>query len=358
MTAKIKKPAKSHELQYRHKPRGVSKYNFDKVHWPYLPLIAILIALLIPTLQSGAISSNIRSPHVKVLNYATSMSAGGLLASTNTARANNQAPALSINSQLTSAAQAKANDMATRNYWSHNTPEGNPPWIFVTAQGYAYQKLGENLATGFSDEQATVDGWMASPPHKENMLNPDYSEVGFGFANNSDYTAAGGGPMTIIVAFYGKPLNPIVPPVAPIAAQPKPSPPSPAPSPQPPSTSSPTPSESSSQPSAADQTSPVRKSNPEPVTTEATSNQVSKPVKATPANLIFSGSPVSAYATTITTFLALAAIGLWISKHTLAVSKALLKGKRFAYKHPLFDAGLVIIVLLAVLLSRTVGFVL
>src|SRR5438132_3215953 len=76
---------------------------------------------------------------------------------------------------------------------------------FCFKSGYLYQKLGENLAAGFSDEQSTVNGWMASPPHRENLLDSAFSDVGFGFANNPDYTSAGGGPMTIVVAFYGNP---------------------------------------------------------------------------------------------------------------------------------------------------------
>jgi len=38
--------------------------------------------------------------------------------------------------RLDSAAQAKANDMAARSYWSHNTPDGQTPWTFMTAAGY------------------------------------------------------------------------------------------------------------------------------------------------------------------------------------------------------------------------------
>src|SRR6185437_15166639 len=115
-----------------------------------------------------------------------------------------------------------------------------PPWIWVTAQGYSYQALAQNLAAGFSDEQSTINGWMASPPHKENLLNPIYSDVGFGYANNPDYTSAGGGPMTIVVAFYGKPqvlaaaTSQAAPPAASTTpSQPPAATPTPAPAPTP-----------------------------------------------------------------------------------------------------------------------------
>ena len=94
--------------------------------------------------QGGALQAAIKHPSGKVLDYAASMSTSGLLSSTNSTRSSSGISALSLNAKLNAAAQAKANDMASRNYWSHNTPEGNPPWVFVNAQGYSYQKLGEN----------------------------------------------------------------------------------------------------------------------------------------------------------------------------------------------------------------------
>src|SRR4051812_16245362 len=188
--AKIKNLAGTR--RHKHKPKGISTQAFEKVHWPYLPLLMFAVLLLTFGAQSGALQSALQHPNSKVLAYASNMSIGGLLTDTNASRAANGIGDLQLNGKLNAAAQAKANDMATRNYWSHYTPDGNPPWVFVTAQGYGYQKLGENLATGFNDEQATINGWMASPPHRENLLDPAFSEVGFGFANSADYTAAGG----------------------------------------------------------------------------------------------------------------------------------------------------------------------
>src|SRR3990167_9988514 len=205
MTSKIKTRSNRSSHRASRKPRGISDKAFKKVYWPYIPVVLIIGVLLTLSSQAGAITTFIQHPGGKVLAYATSMSSGGLLSSTNSARSQNGVKALKTNSKLVAAAQAKANDMANRNYWSHNTPEGKTPWTFVVAKGYSYQKLGENLAAGFSNEQATVNGWMASAPHKENLLDGAFSEVGFGWANNPNYTSAGGGPMTIVVAFYGKP---------------------------------------------------------------------------------------------------------------------------------------------------------
>lgn len=172
--------------------------HYLKVYWPYVP-IAFIVALGItisnwnPTTKNG------------VLAYATEMNVNSLLESTNKQRSDNQRTALALNAKLSAAAQSKANDMAARNYWSHTTPDGHEPWVFVQDSGYEYQKAGENLAYGFNSSQDTVVGWMNSASHRQNMLDGNYSEVGFGFANARDYNSAG--PETIVVAMYGMPAS-------------------------------------------------------------------------------------------------------------------------------------------------------
>src|SRR5690606_21065737 len=98
-----------------------------------------------------------------VLAYATNTSPAGLLSATNSQRTSGGLGTLSADSQLTSAAQAKANDMVTRDYWSHVTPDGKQPWTFITAAGYQYASAGENLAYGFLSSGDTIAGWMNSP---------------------------------------------------------------------------------------------------------------------------------------------------------------------------------------------------
>ena len=140
----------------------------------------------------------------QVLSYATNTSTGGLLASTNVQRTNNGLSGLTLNSKLSQAAQAKANDMVARNYWSHNTPDGQEPWVFISNAGYDYLAAGENLAYGFATSEDTVTGWMNSPGHRANILNSNYQEVGFGMANSSNFVS--NGEQTIVVAMYGKPV--------------------------------------------------------------------------------------------------------------------------------------------------------
>lgn len=152
-----------------------------------------------------------------VLAYATALTADGLLQQTNQQRSNNHQEPLYINSKLTQAAQAKANDMVARNYWSHNTPDGKQPWDFIKPTGYQFTGAAENLAAGYPDNAAVINGWMNSPGHRENILNANYREVGFGYANSPNYN--GQGQQTVVVAMYGEPAGPFTPPAPAPAAK-------------------------------------------------------------------------------------------------------------------------------------------
>jgi hypothetical protein len=343
---------------HKTKPKSVNKKAFERVYWPYIPLVIAISFLLTLSASGGALQAAVRHHTIgKVLSYSTSMSISGLLADTNAQRAANGIAALSLNSKLDAAAQANADDMAARNYWSHYTPEGNPPWIWVTNQGYSYQALGQNLATGFSDEQSTINGWMASPPHRENLLNSTYTEVGFGYANNPDYTSAGGGPQTIVVAFYGKPQVLAAQTVAPAA-----SPAAPA-STTPSSPAAPTPSQTSPTTPISEQP-PSQASNQasEPnakqaATTNTPKKNFAPSTGASNLQLAAPGARFGPAAAKLSVVLALVIIGLWANRHIRALHRFLVKGERYALRHPLTDLGVMMMAALLFILSQTAGLI-
>jgi uncharacterized protein YkwD len=363
MTAKIKSHPPSNTVRHRHKPHGVKKHAFEQVYWPYLPVVIIVSAVLSFGSYGSVLASKVRHPSGHVLAYSTSMSIQGLLNSTNSARVANGAAALNLNSKLDASAQAKANDMVAKDYWSHNTPSGDPPWVFIDAQGYTYQKLGENLATGFNNEQATIDGWMASPSHKENLLDPAFVDVGFGYANITNYTAVGGGPMTIIVAHYGKPVVLSAQTQAPVTTTPAQSTPA-----------SSTPA--SSTPSAQSSASPIQPPPPSSKSTKTQNNPlntgpasgtvssksspkggVTLSLRTSRAQTVFADMPLANLATGLASFIMFGALGLWISKHLVALRRMFTRGETFVIHHPLVDVVLVLLVVLGFMLSQTVGFI-
>jgi len=148
-------------------------------------------------------------------NYATNITAGGLLSGTNQERSAAGAGSLAINSRLTAAAQARANDMVARDYWSHSSPEGWHADHYTNAAGYRGTLVGENLAFGQETNSELIAHWMSSPGHRSVMLDGRFSEVGFATANSSNYQ--GTGPQTVIVGMYGKPPAPAPQPTTPPA---------------------------------------------------------------------------------------------------------------------------------------------
>ncbi len=98
---------------------------------------------------------------------------------TNSQRDLNGLPALKENARLNEAAAAKANDMFLNQYFEHVSPSGLNPGKLVQNHGYDYIVAGENLILGnFSSEKEVVANWMASPGHRDNILNNRYTEIG------------------------------------------------------------------------------------------------------------------------------------------------------------------------------------
>ena len=89
---------------------------------------------------------------------------------------------LRLDETLSEAAAAKAKDMATKEYFSHTSPEGTTPWYFFEKAGYTYRYAGENLAIHFTNVESEESAWMASEKHRENILSPKYVETGIAVA--------------------------------------------------------------------------------------------------------------------------------------------------------------------------------
>jgi len=89
---------------------------------------------------------------------------------------------LSVNQRLARAAQARADDMARRNYFSHTSPDGRTPWDFIEDTGYQYSNVGENLATGQRTAAEVQRSWERSSGHRANQLNRKFTETGIGVA--------------------------------------------------------------------------------------------------------------------------------------------------------------------------------
>jgi uncharacterized protein YkwD len=138
----------------------------------YLKTFSIALLLIIVVLIS------VPSLRTNVLDSLSAIYASVLVNLTNQNRAAANISELTVNPLLEKAAQMKADDMAAKGYFAHNTPDGKTPWYWFELAGYKYTYAGENLAVNFENSSDVETAWMNSPGHFFNIMNPKYTEIG------------------------------------------------------------------------------------------------------------------------------------------------------------------------------------
>jgi uncharacterized protein YkwD len=96
------------------------------------------------------------------------------------------APPVTLSGTLASVAFGHASDMAINNYFEHEDLNGNTPSDRVRATGYKEKLVGENIAYGPKSVDEVVQGWLDSPGHCENIMDPRFVEMGIGYATSQD----------------------------------------------------------------------------------------------------------------------------------------------------------------------------
>ena len=92
---------------------------------------------------------------------------------------------LSWNAKLAAVARAHSADMSARNYMSHTNPDGLSPFDRIKNSGISYTRAAENIAAGQRTPEAVMESWMNSDGHRQNILNPNLTELGVGFYQGS-----------------------------------------------------------------------------------------------------------------------------------------------------------------------------
>lgn len=109
----------------------------------------------------------------------------------NKERIANSLPPLAWNQKVADMARQHSKDMSWNNYFNHRGLDGKMVTDRAEAFGINWQMIGENIAMvgGFSDPiQHVVEGWMNSPGHRKNILEPRWKESGIGIFINSNGT--------------------------------------------------------------------------------------------------------------------------------------------------------------------------
>jgi uncharacterized protein YkwD len=118
-----------------------------------------------------------------------------LFALVNDVRKEHGVPPLRRSAMLDAAAQAHAEDMTKREYFAHESPTGELYDKRIQRAGYPGKMLdscdcslhaafAENIAKGQRLPEEVVQDWLNSPPHRANLLDPNFVDVGYGLSRN------------------------------------------------------------------------------------------------------------------------------------------------------------------------------
>lgn len=153
-----------------------------------LALLALAPSALLPAaLLTGTVApiAVAQTPAVLVAQTNETV-AEELLRLVNVERRRVNASPLLLSPQLTVAAQRHSQDMATSRRMSHTGSDGSTMRSRIDDTQYRWSTIGENVAMGQPNAAAVMAAWMNSPGHRQNILNPAFTELGIGYA-----TAAG-----------------------------------------------------------------------------------------------------------------------------------------------------------------------
>ena len=134
----------------------------------------------------------------------------GVLVDLNRIRRAHGLKPLTLSPSLSRAAMAHSKEMVVKGYFAHNSADGQPFWkrieTFYPQGRFGYWSVGENLywTSGSTTAAAGMKAWMASPPHRENILDPAWRQIGIATVSASDAPGTYDGMrVTLITTDFG-----------------------------------------------------------------------------------------------------------------------------------------------------------
>ncbi|PIR99264.1 hypothetical protein COT87_00425 [Candidatus Collierbacteria bacterium CG10_big_fil_rev_8_21_14_0_10_44_9] len=177
-----------------------------------------IFAVIVIILTGNVFLRLLDSTNLHILGFTSTITIDEVVHATNNERIGAGLKPLSYNEKLADAARRKAENMFSENYWAHNSPSGKSPWVWFKDVGYTYVFAGENLAKDFGDTSRMMSAWMASPTHKENIINPKYTEIGIAVVPGT----LQGQETVLVVQLFGAPNGGAVSDVGVMHASPAP----------------------------------------------------------------------------------------------------------------------------------------
>ena len=143
-------------------------------------------------------------PAMAVDTFTNEITVENVIALMNDYRTDHGVAPLRADAQLMKAANDRMRHMEEESYWSHDSPDGVTPFVWLKVRDYDFQYAGENLATGFETARLLVESWMESPGHRDNILSTDFDDCGIAIIDGSTQGPAVG---KSIVVLFGKKQN-------------------------------------------------------------------------------------------------------------------------------------------------------
>jgi uncharacterized protein YkwD len=144
-------------------------------------VIAVAIAALSVVPVASARGSRCHDAHMPIAAASRPGLQRSVVCLINQQRRSHGLPGLSESSRLNRSAQGWTDVMVSHRYFSHGADFASR----ISAVGFNWSSVGENIATGYLTPSSVVDAWMGSAGHCQNILNPTYRYVGTGVSNSS-----------------------------------------------------------------------------------------------------------------------------------------------------------------------------
>ncbi len=172
--------------------------------------VSLAVLATVAGLAAAAAVPSAAAPTLAAAPVSLDQLASGVLQQLNAIRRQHALLAVKVNQSLADAASSHSDEMASEGYFDHASGDGTAFWKRIGrwygADGYTYWSVGENLlwSSPEADAPKALRLWMASKPHRANILNPAWREIGISAVHLDRAPGVyGGEPTTIITMDFG-----------------------------------------------------------------------------------------------------------------------------------------------------------
>jgi len=174
-----------------------------------LACFACVLALLVPAAAFLSTGASAKGAQRARMNAVLTIDLGVLQQLNQVRRAHHLVP-LTLSPNLDAAARQHSDDMLANGYFAHNSSNGEQFWqrikTFYPEPRFGYWSVGENLywTPGAASAPDSMKAWMASRPHRANILNPAWRQIGIATVSSADASGVFGNVgATVITTDFG-----------------------------------------------------------------------------------------------------------------------------------------------------------